>query len=122
MLAPIVGPIAISAIVVLAWWTGQPKFPINWHLLIDDVTPWALTFYTITLIGATMNDLWPKLSNHPVLGVSLIVVAFAVALYAAFIVIWRHGDPNFKPETSVYLVTFILLGISIVLCYNGNKV
>jgi len=119
VLVPIFGPIIISAIVVLAWWTGQPQFPINWRIIVD-VTPWALTFYCITLIGATMNDLWADLLAHPALGLSLMMVALAVALYAAFIVIWRH-NPAFVPGTPVYVSTFILLGISIVLCHQGAK-
>jgi hypothetical protein len=119
VIVPIFGPITISAAVVLAWWSGEQKFLINWHIIVD-VSPWALTFYCITLIGATMNDLWPNLSAHPALGVALIIVALAVALYASFIVIWRH-DPTFSPGTSVYVVTFMLLAISIPLCHEGTK-
>jgi len=121
VLAPIFGPMAMSVIVVLAWRSGQPQFPINWYLIVEDITPWALTFYCITLIGATMDDLWPELQQHPGLGLSLIMVALAVALYASFIVIWRH-DRNFTPGVPVYVVTFLLLTLSIVLCHEGAKV
>ena len=117
VIAPIFGPIVISAIVVLAWQSGEPKFVINWHIILD-VSPWTLTFYCITLIGASINALWPNLSDHPALVGSLMLVAIAVALYASFIVIWRH-DPAFSPGTPVYIVTFILLAISIPLCYKG---
>ena len=102
----------------LLWWTGDKNFAIKWSLIVEDVTPWALTFYAITLIGATMNDFWSKLPSHPVLGVALILTAFAVAIYGAFIVIWRHNSA-FTPGTGVYVVTFLLLGISIGLCYRG---
>lgn len=108
----------ISALVAGLWWSGT-NFPIDWNIIID-VSPWALTFYCITLIGATMNDLWPELGNRPGLGVSLMMAAVAVALYAAFIVIWRH-NPEFTPGTPVYVVTFILLLISIVLCHRGAR-
>lgn len=118
VLAPLVGPIAISAIVAMLWWTGDKHFKINWLLIVEDVTPWAITFYAITPIGATMNDFWPKLPQHPVLGVALILSAFAAAVYGAFIVIWRH-DSGFSPGTGVYAVTFILLIISVGLCYRG---
>jgi hypothetical protein len=118
--APIAGPILVSGLVASMWWTGQPDFSLNWRLLIDDVTPWALTFYAITLIGATMNDFWPKLPEHPVLGAALIVTALAITIYGAFIVIWRHNT-HFAPGPAVYVVTFMLLGISIGLCYKGAK-
>jgi len=121
VVAPILGPLAISAGVALLWSTGDPGFSINWQVIIDEVTPSALTFYAITLIGATMNDLWPKLSDHPVLGSSLMVTAFAVALYGAFIVIWRHNS-QFTAGKPVYVVTFVLLGISIYLCHKGAKI
>ena len=121
MLTPLIGPVVISGVVVCLWWVGDPKFKINWHLLIDDLTPWALTFYAITLIGATMKDLWSKLSVHPVLGVSLLLTAFTVAVFESFIVIWRH-DSQFVAGTSVYLVTCFLLGVSIYLCHKGAKI
>jgi hypothetical protein len=119
VIAPVAGPIMISALVVFAWRSGQNTFKVDWSVVLD-VSPWALTFYTITLIGATMNDLWPKLGDHAALGVFLIVVAFSVALYASFIVIWRH-DRAFVPGTSVYLVTCLLLAISVVLCHRAAK-
>lgn len=119
VIVPLAGPIIISGVVALMWRTGEPSFLINWHLIIDDLTPWALTFYSITLIGVTMNDLWPKLSAHPVLGVSLLATAFGVAIYEAFMVIWRHND-KFTPGTGVYVVAIILLGMSIYLCYKGE--
>jgi hypothetical protein len=120
VLVPILGPIVISALVVLAWQSGNPSFKADWSVVLD-VTPWALTFYTVTLIGSTMNDLWPKLGNHKGLGSSLMMVAFSVTLYASLIVIWRH-DASFIPGRSVYMVTFILLGISVVLCHRASEV
>jgi hypothetical protein len=121
VIVPIFGPAAISAFVVVLWWTGDPKFVVNWRLLIDDLTPWALTFYAITLIGATMKDLWPRLSVHPVLGSALLITAATIAVFESFIVIWRH-NPQFTPGPPVYAVTIALLGISIYLCHKGAKI
>jgi hypothetical protein len=117
--APIVGPILISALAVLFWESIEPTFKTKWDVIID-VTPWALTFYTITLIGATMNDLWPKLGDHPTLGVSILIVGFSVGLYAALIVIRRH-DPTFVPGTQGYTLTLILLILSVILCHQATK-
>jgi MFS superfamily sulfate permease-like transporter len=117
--APLLGPIIVSLLVVLAWHTGKPGFRMQWSIVLD-VSPWALTFYAMTLIGATMNDFWPKMQGHAVLGISLFTVATAVALYASFIVVWRH-DPDFKVGTPVYGVTLFLLFLSIVLCHQAAK-
>ncbi len=116
---PIVGPIVVSAIVILAWMTGSPGFKPDMGIIVD-VSPWALTFYMLGLIGSTIEGLWPKLSTHPVLGLSLIVVAFAVGLYAAFIVVWRH-DSKFIPGLPVYFVTGLLFICSVALCHAGNS-
>src|SRR6266478_5697885 len=110
VLAPILGPILISAGVVFLWSTGQPGFQMDWHIIVD-VSPWALTFYAITLIGATMNDFWHKMGDHWMLGAGLFGIATAVALYASFIVVWRH-DPKFVVGTPVYTVTLFLLFLS----------
>lgn len=116
---PILGPILVSFLVVIAWRTGQPAFRVDWSVIID-VSPWALTFYSLTLIGATMNDFWPKMQGHTALGVGLLMVAVAVALYASFIVVWRH-DPTFAVGLPVYGVTVFLLVIPIVLCHEAAK-
>lgn len=121
VLAPIFGPILISILVVLLWSTGQPAFQVKWGIIVDDVSPWALTFYTITLIGATMDDFWPKLGDHRMLGAGMIGTAIAVSLYASFIVVWRH-DPKFVVGTPIYAVTLLLLFLSIVLCHQATKV
>ena len=119
VIAPILGPILISAVAVIFWETINPNFKARWEVIFD-VTPWALTFYTITLIGATMNDLWPKLGTHPGLGVGILAVGFSVGLYAALIVIRRH-DQSFVPGTQGYAVTLILLALSVILCHQATK-
>ena len=43
------------------WWSGRPDFSLKWDVILD-VTPWALIFYSITLIGAALNDLMPDFS------------------------------------------------------------
>jgi len=113
---PILGPVAMSALAAVLWWSGRPDFHIDWRIIID-ISPWALTFYAITLIGAALNDLTPNFSDRPGIGVSLILAAVAVSLYGGFIVIWRH-DPKFTAGAGVWVVTFILLAISIGLCHN----
>ena len=64
VVVPILGPIAISIVAVVLWWTGRTDFRIHWGLIVD-ITPWALTFYAVTLIGAALNDLIPDFSRRP---------------------------------------------------------
>jgi hypothetical protein len=118
--APLWVPSLISLIVVFFWWTAKPDFTIDWHIVLD-LTPWVLTFYTTTLISATMADFSPKFSNHLVLGSSLLAAGFAVALYASLIVLLRH-DPAFKPGGGVYFMTILLLLVSVGLCHRGVTV
>jgi hypothetical protein len=119
VIIPLLGPVIISLVVVGAWATGNPRFTPRLEIAVD-VTPWALTFYSLTLIGSTFNEFWAKLGEHPALGVGLILNAMAVTLYASFMVIWRH-DPTFTPGAPVYIVTLALLLISIWLCYTGYR-
>lgn len=116
VIVPIFGPIGISGIAAILWWTGNPDFRFDWNVIVD-VTPWALIFYAITLIGAALNNIVPEFSDRPGMGFSLILAAVAVSLYGGFIVIWRHNH-QFSVGTGVWIATFILLAISIGLCHN----
>ncbi len=116
---PLAAPTVISFIVAYAWASGNPGFRPSLSIAAD-VSPWALTFYSLTLIGSTLNDFWPKLTTKPVLGSALILVAVAVLLYTSFIVIWRH-NPTFVPGKPVYGVTLVLLCSSVALCHVGYK-
>ncbi|MEM6600666.1 MAG: hypothetical protein AAF649_04700, partial [Verrucomicrobiota bacterium] len=94
-----------------------PSFKPSLRLALD-VSPWALTFYTLTLICSTLNTVWNKLAQNSVDVISILVVAAAVLVYASFMVIWRH-NPDFTPGASVYIVTIILLVSSVYLCHKG---
>jgi hypothetical protein len=109
----------LSTLIVLAWKSGNPGFVPRWKIILD-VSPWALTFYTMTLIGASLNSLWPRLSIHPLLGGSLIGVALAVGVYSAFIVIWRHRS-DFQPGWNVYLIATFLLIVAVIICHNSSS-
>lgn len=116
---PLLGPIVVSAIVALVWETGQPAFHMDVKVIFD-VTPWALIFFTMALLGSGFNDIWADLGNHRVLAIFLVVDVFAVLLYASFIVIWRHNSA-FVPGNGVYVVTIILLAASIMLCHSAAR-
>jgi hypothetical protein len=116
---PLGGPIVFSGIAMLLWKSGNPAFKPDLHVLLD-VSPWALTFYSLTLISSTMNEFWKNISEHPMLGGSLITVAIAVGLYASFIVIWRH-DSHFTSRPPIYGVALLLLVVSVVLSHAGYQ-
>ena len=113
---PVLGPIIVAAIFIAAWSTGAKGFSPNYGNVVANVSPWALTFYSLTLLGSTLDTLWPKLTEHTALGIAMIVVALAVCVYAGFIAVWSH-DSTFTPGTGVYMVTLILLAITIILCH-----
>ena len=115
---PILGPIAMSIVVTIFWWTTKSSFSINWPLILEDMTPWALIFYALTLIATTLQDLFPRLSERPGLGSALIVLAVLDAMYGSIIVVSRQDDPKFTPGAAVYVVTLFLLVVSIGLCHQ----
>jgi hypothetical protein len=117
VVVPLIGPAVISAVFILLWMTGNPGFKPSVPVIMD-VSPWALVFYTLTLLGATLNELWPNVSKHQTLGGSMGVTAVAVGVYAAFIVIWRH-NAGWQPGGPVYVVTGVLLVVSIFLSHAG---
>src|SRR5713226_2492680 len=113
---PILTPIIISVVVVLLWQTGLPGFSINWSIILD-VSPWALTFYSMTLIGSNLHEKWNTLSSRPARIIGLMLLVAALAIYTAFLVIWRH-DAHFAPNNSVYFVTLLLLVLSVLVCHS----
>lgn len=114
---PLLGPAVISAFIILLWISGNPGFKPSLPVIVD-LSPWALVFYTLTLLGATLNELWPNVSQHQTLGGSLAVTVLAVAIYGAFIVIWRH-NAAWQPGGAVYFVTAVLLVVSVFLSHAG---
>lgn len=113
---PLAGPIVLSWLIILAWQTGNPNFTPRWSVILD-VSPWALTFYSIALLGASLNELWPKMPAHPHLGTGLILIAALVAVYTAFMVIWRHSS-GFVPGRNVYFVSITLLLAAVIFCHS----
>jgi len=100
VILPLIGPIAVSFVVALLWQTGQPKFQIDTGVIVD-ITPWAMTFFAVALIGGGFHDIWLALALHRALFIFLLVDAAAVLIYASFIVIWRH-QTGWVPPPSVY--------------------
>ncbi|MBV5326981.1 MAG: hypothetical protein JZU65_04990, partial [Chlorobium sp.] len=108
-----------SAAVVLAWSTGNASFHPSIAIILD-ITPWAITFYTLTLVAASAYQFWDDLVKRPALVVGLLLDTLAVGVYAAFTVIWRH-DSAFVPGAPVYVVTGALLLTTVALCYSCQK-
>jgi hypothetical protein len=119
VLFPILVPIVFPALCVLFWKSGQPSFAINWSAILD-VGPWALIFFSLTLIGGTTHEYWGKISKNRSLTVGLGGVTLAVAIYAAFIVIWKDTNQA-SPEAGQYTVTIPLLFATILLCHESSK-
>jgi hypothetical protein len=66
VLIPLLAPVVVSSMVIFAWVTGSPSFKPYFGIALD-VSPWALTFYSLTLVGSTLNEFWPRLGNNTAL-------------------------------------------------------
>jgi hypothetical protein len=115
---PLGVPIVASFLFSLLWKTGNPDFHINVQVVFD-VSPWALIFYSMTLIGSTLHEYWIKVVSHKLLLIGMIFTIMSVAIYASFIVIWRQYG-NFTPSIDVYAVTGFLLIISVIVCHTSS--
>lgn len=116
---PLGGPVILSWLIVLAWGTGNPDFIPKWSVVLD-VSPWALTSYSLALIGAALNELWPRMPDNRALGWGLFGCASTTAIYTAFMVIWRHNTA-FEPGPNVYILTGLLLLVTIFLCHLAQS-
>jgi hypothetical protein len=117
---PILGPVLLSAIVLGFWKANLPDSNVNWKLLIDDITPWALTVYGMTLIGGGLKDLWPQLSRNKAIGAGMIGLVLGLAIFEAVAVIGRQ-QPSYTPGAGGYLTAGILLAASIYVCHKAAR-
>ena len=127
IVVPVFGPTLIALAVAVAWMSLEPTFSIRWAVVVD-ITPWATTFYCITLVCSTMHALWERIVASETVGAefynrftSLMMIASAVVLYNALTVIKRH-DPSFAAPSAAYWVTAVLMIVSVVLSYRGHLV
>jgi cation transport ATPase len=115
VVVPILGPTILSLVVVGMWKSGNPAFTVDWSVLVD-LSPWALAFYALTLIGSSFNAMWGQISRHPALTTCLIIIGALVLLYAGLNAVWRLNRP-FVPPAPVYYVTGVLLASAVVVCH-----
>jgi hypothetical protein len=118
VLSPLAGPIAISTVVALFWMTLDPTIQIDRKVILD-ITPWALIFFSVALIGGGFVDIWPVMALRQVVLLSLLALAVAVVLYAGATVIFRLLHPHDEPAAGVWIATFFLLGASVVICHEA---
>jgi hypothetical protein len=108
-------PVIASAAVVMMWTTGKSDFQPRMDVVLD-VSPWALIFFALALIGSTIFEFWVRLSHSPGIGLCLFLLSVSLAIYAGMIVIWRH-DAGFIPGAGVYYTSCSLLASSVIACH-----
>jgi len=86
--------------------------PLSWKV-IADVTPWALIFFTMALLGGAFHDIWPTLGSHKILFGVLLLETIVVFMYIDHTVSWRLQNPGVEPDRGVWLAAFIMLGASV---------
>jgi len=119
VVVPLGGPVVLSWLIMLTWQTGNPDFVPQWRIALD-ITPWALVFYALALMGTALNELWPQISTHARLGSLLIVTTVYAHTYAALLIIWRHNR-TFIPNRTVYIVAAFVLLLAIVLSHTATS-
>ncbi|MBP0615327.1 hypothetical protein [Jiella mangrovi] len=113
---PIGGPVFVPIACLGLWSTGNDAFHIELQTVFAEITPWALLFYSATMIGTALHLWFPKFSQHPMLSSALIADLVAVTIYASFVAIWRHEE-NYSPPLAVYMVSCVILFVTIFLSY-----
>ena len=119
VVVPLLGPVVLAMMFIGLWSTGASGFTPDYGIVLDNLSPWVLTVYALTLIGSTFNDLGSKMGQNVLLVCSLATVALVVGVYAAFIAVWQH-DSRWSPDAYVYTVSAVLLLVSIALSYLGH--
>ena len=96
---PLLGPIVLSLIIAVGVKTLQPDLPLSRDVIVD-VTPWALIFFTMALLGGGIHDYWsagarlPAAMRPPVaVIIFLFVVGAAVLIYVSLIVFSDSSIP-----------------------------
>jgi len=111
---PLLGPVLLSALFAFAWATGQPAFSPRLEI-IADITPSALTFYSLALLSITLSGFWHKVQDSPFVTLTAILVAVLVAVYYSFTIVWRHAQ-DYAPTAETYYVTLVLTAVTIIIC------
>jgi cation transport ATPase len=111
---PLFGPVVLSALFAYAWGTGQRNFSPRLDI-IADVTPSALTFYSLALLSITLSSFWHKVQDSPFVTLTALLVAVLVAVYYSFTVVWRHAS-DYSPTAETYYVTLLLTLVTIIIC------
>jgi drug/metabolite transporter (DMT)-like permease len=110
---PLIGPVALSALFAFAWSTGQPGFSPDPRIILD-ITPTALTFYSLALLSITLAGFWQHMSTNALVGTAALIVGCLVAVYYSFTVVWRHAE-DYVPTAETFYVTVVLTVVTIVI-------
>jgi hypothetical protein len=119
VVAPLFTPVVISVAAVFFSELGPHPYPIKWDILAD-TSPWALAFFSLTLIGSALHDLWLGNPRSPLVGF-LMVVGLFVAIFASYLVYWRQTESDFTPGAPIYYTMVVFFFGSIGLCHEAAR-
>lgn len=118
---PTVGPPLFTLAIVGLWMTGDPQTTLDIKKIVADLSPWALCFYALTLIGSSYNELGTLRDAHKTLVSSMLVVGAVALIYAVFNALWRVNGKDVA-HAPVYYVTAVLWFFSVVVCHWSYSV
>lgn len=113
---PLVLPVLLAALFAAGWWTLEEDFSLNIRV-IADVTPWALSTYSLVLIGGTFERRWSDIDRTALSWLWCMTAANIV--YYGLMIIKRHQSPV-VPE-GAYFVSGVLMVASIIICYRMRR-
>ena len=117
VLVPTMGPPFFTLLVFGAWMTFATQAKPDIKSIVADLSPWALCFFGLTLIGASINEMgFKRFAEHRALGVSMAVVGIAALGYAVLLALFRAMGKDVA-HAPVYYVTFVLWALAVVLCH-----
>lgn len=104
---PLAGPVLFSLVVYGGWWTFDLQPPVDFSRALADVSPWAVTFFSMALLSSTWFARRTAPARRLRESVAMTLVGSAVCLYAALIALARL-DPTYRAGAKVWIVTGIL--------------
>jgi hypothetical protein len=115
-LIPTFGPTLFSLLVIGMWKTGDPSTELN-LTRVADLTPWALCFFALTLIGSSYSDLDRSLKNaYPTIVGWMLAVGAGALLYASVISLLKLKGFDVA-RAPVYYVTGALWIGAVTVCH-----
>lgn len=107
-------PVAIGIIVIGFTFLAGDDGPIEWHWTIEELTPWTLCFFSMTILSAALRRLYNEKAQARWLVLTLLLLML-VSGFAGVLTYMHHKPewkPGFRPYSGAILFTLISVWMS----------